>query len=579
MAVATLPALVAASAPGSAVPDGSTALATPGTDSVDPFALLFAVPVATNATPALQAANLGEAVPDPLIEQLIVTLMTPPPPDPRLAQWTQMEPQRPASDLLWPPALAGLPNLPITGDAAAMLTADGNELLTSAPTGDPAWSRWRDLVNALTGAPQAAQAVPTTDAPTQPMTQAFPTAALAEPMAQALPTAALAEPMTQALPVLTEPMTQAFLTPADVVEPMTQVISSATRTEPMTQVIPTAATVVGSMAQKVPAVAGIEPMTQAADSASAPPNDVVTTAVATQASVGQPAPLAATVTARKSATVRSDVTDHANTILAQDAPSAMASLPLERVGPLPVEPAARHAFVRSPAPNAPLDAPAAASRVTPDLIVTGPQSAAESLNAGPVTSAERPLGSVATAPAPQPAAQQQPANPLERMVVHQVARSLMRMTPDGDRQMVLRLTPAELGTVRITLHEHQGVITAHLHAEDAAVRQAIERLLPSLRGELRGNDSAIGDVQVDRTSRAVSEATSSRNPQPDGDGRQPSGQGDQGQASRDQRQDRRQPDAPRFSLDPDDQPVPAAPLPQPVSVPRPRSSSALDALA
>jgi flagellar hook-length control protein FliK len=89
-----------------------------------------------------------------------------------------------------------------------------------------------------------------------------------------------------------------------------------------------------------------------------------------------------------------------------------------------------------------------------------------------------------------------PSNPMEKAVTQQVTRALMREGPEGQRTLSLRLTPPELGTVRIEIIERGGVLQAHLHAEDEAVRHAIERQLSTMRQDLRANDAPVRDVQL-----------------------------------------------------------------------------------
>jgi hypothetical protein len=87
-----------------------------------------------------------------------------------------------------------------------------------------------------------------------------------------------------------------------------------------------------------------------------------------------------------------------------------------------------------------------------------------------------------------------PPTPVDRAIAGQITRQLVHTEANGDRTLVIRLTPAELGTVRIELREHNGTLTAHLRVEDEAVGRAIDRMLPSMRQELRGQDSPLADV-------------------------------------------------------------------------------------
>jgi len=143
-------------------------------------------------------------------------------------------------------------------------------------------------------------------------------------------------------------------------------------------------------------------------------------------------------------------------------------------------------------------------------------------------------------------------NPLERAVARQVSQALVRTQPNGEKRMVLRLTPPELGTVRIELTERDGTLSARLHADDQGVRQALERLLPQIRHDLRGQEATIRTVEL-------------------GDGR-PDRQNNDGQSSQQQRrddpawnqaQDRPRRDGPAFSLDGPAPTAPSAPTARP----------------
>lgn len=109
--------------------------------------------------------------------------------------------------------------------------------------------------------------------------------------------------------------------------------------------------------------------------------------------------------------------------------------------------------------------------------------------------------------------QNPPANPMEKAVANQVSRSLVQNLPGGDRLLVVRLTPPELGTVRVEVVEHQGTLTAHLHAEDDGVRLAIEHYLPTMRAELRAHDAPIREISLTDQSSGRSFADGQQQPQ------------------------------------------------------------------
>ncbi len=90
----------------------------------------------------------------------------------------------------------------------------------------------------------------------------------------------------------------------------------------------------------------------------------------------------------------------------------------------------------------------------------------------------------------------QNGNAMEKAVTHQVQRALVQHLPTGERMMVLRMTPPELGTVRIEVIERNGVLSARLQAEDESVRVALERFLPGMRSELRSSDAPIREITL-----------------------------------------------------------------------------------
>ncbi|MFW5844746.1 MAG: flagellar hook-length control protein FliK [Planctomycetota bacterium] len=95
-----------------------------------------------------------------------------------------------------------------------------------------------------------------------------------------------------------------------------------------------------------------------------------------------------------------------------------------------------------------------------------------------------------------PAAAQTAAGPADRAIAGQVARSVLAELPNGDRVLQLRLTPPELGTVRVQIVEHQGQLQVRMSAEDDGVRHALERALPQLRQDLRSHDAPVADLQL-----------------------------------------------------------------------------------
>lgn len=90
----------------------------------------------------------------------------------------------------------------------------------------------------------------------------------------------------------------------------------------------------------------------------------------------------------------------------------------------------------------------------------------------------------------------QQGNAMEKSVSQQVSKAMIQNLPNGDRMMVVRLTPPELGTVKIEVVERQGVFSARLHAEDDGVRLALERFLPAMRQDLRASDAPIRELNL-----------------------------------------------------------------------------------
>jgi len=102
-------------------------------------------------------------------------------------------------------------------------------------------------------------------------------------------------------------------------------------------------------------------------------------------------------------------------------------------------------------------------------------------------------------------------NPLERNIARQLTQQLSAplasLTNTGeqrkgavDKTLIIRLTPPELGTVRIEISQRNGELIIRMHAEDPAVRQAIERMLPNLRTDLRQVDSPLQHITVESSS-------------------------------------------------------------------------------
>lgn len=73
----------------------------------------------------------------------------------------------------------------------------------------------------------------------------------------------------------------------------------------------------------------------------------------------------------------------------------------------------------------------------------------------------------------------------------------IRSAQQRDGQIQLRLSPPELGTLRIQLTVSEGAITAHLEAETATARNALLENLPALRERLAEQEITIEKFDVD----------------------------------------------------------------------------------
>ena len=188
--------------------------------------------------------------------------------------------------------------------------------------------------------------------------------------------------------------------------------------------------------------------------------------------------------------------------------------------------------------------PAPARRTADESSV--PSAATSSSAAAAAPSLSTPSIVPVTAKAEVPPSLRSEANPVERAVAHQVARTIVQHLPDGGTRMVMRLTPPELGTVRVEFITRDGMMTARLMAEDEGVRQALDRALPHIRAEVRGDHPSL-DITVDRGEQ--------RQAWSDGQSRQDQ-RNEQQAAKREQRDD----DQSAFSIDG----VTAAPTPTPI---------------
>lgn len=85
---------------------------------------------------------------------------------------------------------------------------------------------------------------------------------------------------------------------------------------------------------------------------------------------------------------------------------------------------------------------------------------------------------------------------MDRALAQQIGRAVLSETNEQQRVLTMRLTPPELGTIRIQFVEQGGHLHLRLNAEDDGVRAALERAIPTLRQELRHGNGHVVDVQL-----------------------------------------------------------------------------------
>ncbi len=105
-------------------------------------------------------------------------------------------------------------------------------------------------------------------------------------------------------------------------------------------------------------------------------------------------------------------------------------------------------------------------------------------------------------------AAQAPSRPAP--VVEQVLDAVLplRTRSDGDYHVKLELRPAELGRVELTVELHDGVLSVHMHADNAAARDVLQHQLARLRDMLQERGVRTGSLDVgdhsDHSGRATS---------------------------------------------------------------------------
>lgn len=108
-----------------------------------------------------------------------------------------------------------------------------------------------------------------------------------------------------------------------------------------------------------------------------------------------------------------------------------------------------------------------------------------------------------------PKAQTEPTKIAEQVTPHLIEMAGLIEKKNGKEILKLRLNPAELGTVEITLEKNSsGVLNAHFKTETESARQALSNGLEQLRDTLQNNGWNIGQMDISNGS------SSSTNHQP-----------------------------------------------------------------
>ena len=97
-----------------------------------------------------------------------------------------------------------------------------------------------------------------------------------------------------------------------------------------------------------------------------------------------------------------------------------------------------------------------------------------------------------------------------------LGQQMVDMVTRGDQQVDLRLHPADLGPLSISLNLNDGTTQAQFQAAHASVRAAVEQALPQLREALATQGIALGQASVsDQSSRQAAGGQAQRDPQAD----------------------------------------------------------------
>ena len=139
---------------------------------------------------------------------------------------------------------------------------------------------------------------------------------------------------------------------------------------------------------------------------------------------------------------------------------------------------------------------------TTDTTATAPSAAAPTTNHEAAASIGRSLGNFSASRSADSTNASSDAQTAETPTVDrarfvQRVSGAIRSAQQRDGQIQLRLSPPELGTLRIQLAVSEGVVTAHLETETAAARNILLDNLPALRERLAEQEIRIEKFDVD----------------------------------------------------------------------------------
>jgi len=108
----------------------------------------------------------------------------------------------------------------------------------------------------------------------------------------------------------------------------------------------------------------------------------------------------------------------------------------------------------------------------------------------------RPVGEIVARPVAV-TTQSQPVDQVDRTnIIHQIVRTAKVQVFDGGGEMVMRLEPAHLGSIRMSVTADHGVVAANLRVGSESVRQALEAGIVTLRQSLADSGIRVDSISV-----------------------------------------------------------------------------------